>query len=349
MEEQENEIEKAVISVAEYRFDEEYTNLVVPLSIWSSMSQAQRKRHLERIKTLTLQEAKRFGRGISQLGTTMPKNSDEAFTICGEHFNVDGCQLSADILHNMFHNAERLVLAPNSTCPSAGSSTAKLVESKSHILLLKKLITDIVVIQIALCGKACSHTIACAYQDKCLQDFLSKITETPNFYALSKSGTHSNAGKKAHKCKACTKSSVKALSSLQDEVQSCPTNSSFPVTQSTEPAVFSTHNSTSLVPNSRIQANHVSFKPINLSAPVSTSCTLVASKPTPETSQSISALLTYVPQCSVSVSQGAQGAVHVSPAVLASPQSSIVLTSVGYCTFSSLPNVHTTSVHLPRQ
>ena len=80
------------------------------------------------------------------------------------------------------------------------------------------------------CAKICSHTIACAYQDNCLRDFLSKITETPNFYALSKCGTPSSAGKKAHKRKACTKSSAKALSSLQEEVQSCSTNSSFAVT-----------------------------------------------------------------------------------------------------------------------
>ena len=46
------------------------------------------------------------------------------------------------------------------------------------------------------CAKICSHTIACAYQDNCLRDFLSKITETPNFYALSKCGTPCSAGKK---------------------------------------------------------------------------------------------------------------------------------------------------------
>ena len=131
VEEQENEIEKAVIAVGEYRFDDEYAHLQVSLSKWSSMSQAQRKRHLERIKTLTLQEAKGFGKKDGQLSSTVPTSSnDKAFTICGEHFSVDGCQLSADILHNMFRKAERLVLAPNSICPSPGSATAKLVESK---------------------------------------------------------------------------------------------------------------------------------------------------------------------------------------------------------------------------
>ena len=166
------------------------------------------------------------------------------------------CWLSADILHNIFCKAERLVLAPNSICPSPGSATAKLVESKSeqklHFVTKKANNRYCCDMDCPMwkCAKICSHTIACAYQDKCLRDFLSKITETPNFYALSKCGTPYSAGKKAHKRKACTKSSAKALSSLQEEVQSCSTNSSFAVTEVTEPAVLSAHCSSSLVPNS---------------------------------------------------------------------------------------------------
>ena len=98
MEEQENEIEEAVIAVGEYPFDDEYTPLQVSLSKWLSMSQAQRKKHLERIKTLTLQEAKEFGTKDSHLSIMVPTSStDKDFTICGEHFSVDECQLSADI------------------------------------------------------------------------------------------------------------------------------------------------------------------------------------------------------------------------------------------------------------
>ena len=130
VEEQENEIEKAVIGIGDYRFDDEYVHLEVSLSKWSSMSQAQRKRHLEKIRTLTLPDTRRFG-NVCHIGNTVPANShSELFTICREHFSVHGCQLSTDILHNMFCKAERLVLAPNSICPSPGSTTAKLVESK---------------------------------------------------------------------------------------------------------------------------------------------------------------------------------------------------------------------------
>ena len=341
VEEQENEIEKAVIGIGDYRFDEEYVHLEVSLSKWSSMSHAQRKRHLEKIKTLTLPDARRFKTGTCHMSSTASANSpSEAFTICGEHFSIDGCQLSNDILHNMFCKAERLVLAPNSICPSPGSTTAKLVESKSeqkpHFVTKKAnnrycCDTDCPMWK---CAKICSHT---AYQDKCLQEFLSRITDTPNFYALAKSGTPSNAGKKPHKRKACTKSTAKALSSLQE------VHSSFPVNCSTAPAVVSTH---SLVSTCRVQTNHVSLPSFNQSASVTTSCTTVPSKPTsptPKAAQSVSALLTYAPQCSVSVAQGTQGAVNVSAAVIASPQPAVMSPLVPYCTPSSLSNLHTTS------
>ena len=75
---------------------------------------------------------------------------------------------------------------------------------------------------------------------------------------------------------------------------------------------------------------------------------MVASKPTsptPEAAQSVLGLLTCAPQCSVSVTQGAQGAVNVSAAVIASPQPAVISPLVSYCTPSSLSNLHTTSTN----
>ena len=60
IEEQENEIEKAIIGVGEYKFDDDYAHLAIPLGKWSSMSQLQRKKHVDKIKSLTLQEAKTY-------------------------------------------------------------------------------------------------------------------------------------------------------------------------------------------------------------------------------------------------------------------------------------------------
>ena len=44
-------------------------------------------------------------------------------------------------------------------------------------------------------------TVACAYFDGCLQEFLCIVTEALSFYAMSKSGTSAQAGKKPHKHK----------------------------------------------------------------------------------------------------------------------------------------------------
>ena len=115
----EEQTEKAVIGIGDYRFDDKHMYLEVSLSKWSSMSQAQRKRHLEKIKTLTLPDARRFKRETCHVSSTVSANSpSEAIIICGEHFSIDGCQLSTNVLHNMFCKAERLVLAPNNICPS---------------------------------------------------------------------------------------------------------------------------------------------------------------------------------------------------------------------------------------
>ena len=86
------------------------------------------------------------------------------------------------------------------------STTAKLVETKSEqklTLCYKNRYCCDTDCPMWKCTKVCSHIVV--YQDKCLQDFLSKIIEAPNFYALAKSGMPSNTGKKADKCKTFTK------------------------------------------------------------------------------------------------------------------------------------------------
>ena len=135
-------------------------------------------------------------------------------------FNVDACQLSSDILKNMFSRAEKLVCGQNSICPSRGSVNAKLVESKSG--QRPESIFQDSDCPMWKCSKLCSHTIACAYQDGCLQGFLTQVTDAPSFYALSKASTTTKAGKKPEKRKASSKSSTKAFTELREEInQSC--------------------------------------------------------------------------------------------------------------------------------
>ena len=118
------------------------------------------------------------------------------FPIENKLFDTSSCQLSNDILRSMFAKAERLVTdGSNSICPSPGSVNAKLVASNSgqrpHYVVKKSshkynCDSDCPMWK---CSKLCSHTIACAYLDGCLQEFLNKATEKPSFYALAKSGT----------------------------------------------------------------------------------------------------------------------------------------------------------------
>ena len=103
VDDQESEIEKAVIGIGEYRFDDEYAHLEIPLAKWSSMSQNQRKKHLERIRNRTFQGAKEQHKkkSSSNLITESASSSDKSLTICGKQFNVGACQLSGDILKNV--------------------------------------------------------------------------------------------------------------------------------------------------------------------------------------------------------------------------------------------------------
>ena len=128
----------------------------------------------------------------------------------------------------MFGKSERIVCAQSSICPSPGSANAKLVESKSgqrpHFVVKKassKYCCDSDC-PMWKCSKLCSHTIACAYQDGCLQEFFNQVIDAPSFYALSKASTTSKAGEKPQRRKASTKSTTKALTALHEDVEQSP-------------------------------------------------------------------------------------------------------------------------------
>ena len=57
VDDQESEIEKAIIGVGEYKLSDGYEHLQIPVSKWSSMSQVQRKKHVQKVRSVSLQEA----------------------------------------------------------------------------------------------------------------------------------------------------------------------------------------------------------------------------------------------------------------------------------------------------
>ena len=152
------------------------------------MSLAQRKKHLERLRNLTLKDAKAQPKKSSSASNSANVAvSSKSFSLCGNSLNADACQLSTDILKNMFGKSERIVCAQSSICPSPGSANAKLVESKSgqqpHLVVKKassKYCCDSDC-PMWKCSKLCSHNIACAYQDGCLQEFLNQVIDAPSF------------------------------------------------------------------------------------------------------------------------------------------------------------------------
>ena len=204
--EQESDIEKAVIGIGEYRFKDEYKHLEIPLRKWGSMSATQREKHLKKIAAITMcqaqsKEVRRCGSsGDSHMSTTV-------LSMCDHQFNAPGLKLPPDILQNMFSKAEKLVTGANCIVSAPGTSTAKLVESKSgqrpHYVTRKGSHRYCCDSDCPMwkCSKVCSHTLACAFIDQHLQQFidhLSGSSDAPNLYALAKSDTVSKQGKNLH-------------------------------------------------------------------------------------------------------------------------------------------------------
>lgn len=199
-----------------------YTAVQLSLNKWSTMTKVQRERYLQKLSKFTLREAK-VSLKEQSLRETDPSSVIKVFNLCGKKFNADTCALSPDILQSMFAKAQNLLLSKNSICPSPGSSSAKMVESKSgnrpHFVTVKGNCKYSCDSDCAMwkCAKICSHTIACAFVDNQLQAFLSQATSTPNLYELSKSHTVHNPGKKPVKRKACSKSTMKAITEHRND------------------------------------------------------------------------------------------------------------------------------------
>ena len=83
IEDQQSVLEKAVIGVGEYRFCEEFKHLEIPLGKWSSMTKMQRNSYLQRITSLSLQQAKVPPSSKVRAQSCAPTNPSKIFKICG--------------------------------------------------------------------------------------------------------------------------------------------------------------------------------------------------------------------------------------------------------------------------
>lgn len=242
-------------------------------------------------------------------------SSAKKFSLCGKTFDTSACQLSQDILANMFAKADRLLCAPEGTsiCLSPGSSTSRLVESKSgqrpHFVQKKtanKYCCDSDC-PMWRCSKLCSHTVACAFQDDNLQQFISHTTGQPSFYALAKSGTTEKAGgKPTRKRKASTKATTQALSRLQEEIapmQQPITGISAqppPKSVATSTTTQSHAGNTGITANPRVNISQAQFASSSIVVPNSITQSPVISLSQPSSSASLSVNPVRSPIASIS-------------------------------------------------
>ena len=102
IDEQKNEIEKAVIGVGEYRFDEHFKHLQIPLSKWFSMSQGEQRKHLNKIHEVSLQESSELHVPREVLMKDNEATTSHCFTSENKLFDTSSCQLSYDILRSIY-------------------------------------------------------------------------------------------------------------------------------------------------------------------------------------------------------------------------------------------------------
>ena len=170
--EQDTEVEKALIGIGEYKFKVKYKHLEIPLRKWSSMSAIQRARHLKKVATVQLNHVQE----IEVVSTT--HDNSITLKLQGVEFNTKGVRIPHDILKSMFSKAETLLSGTNCVVAAPGTSTAKLVESKSghrpHFITKKSICKYCCDADCPMwkCSQICAHTIAAAFVDKNLQPFL---------------------------------------------------------------------------------------------------------------------------------------------------------------------------------
>ena len=90
--EQQGEVEKAVIGIGEHLFCKDFKHLQLSLNKWSTMTKVQRERYLQKLSKFTLREAKVPLKEQSLRGTG-PSNVIKVFNLCGKKFNADTCAI----------------------------------------------------------------------------------------------------------------------------------------------------------------------------------------------------------------------------------------------------------------
>ena len=124
-EEQEREVERAVIGRGKYQFVEQYRFLEVKEVDWFRMTQEQRKRHMHKVATVQLKSAEIPSEQASCSILSMQ------MSVPAEEFQ-EGLKIPLQAVQALWRKAEELVGNSNAISPAPGyDSTCKMVISRS--------------------------------------------------------------------------------------------------------------------------------------------------------------------------------------------------------------------------
>ena len=188
MEEQQWEIERAVVNIGEYRLRKEYRHLSVESSKWFKLTSDQRKRKIDRLMK-------------APFVLDLPSTSHSSTSIpCP----LDSVQIPSHRKFSRWEKAKQLSEDESSIVQAPGDADGWMVKSYSgprphYIRKLKNSIAcdDHYLSYNSM--KICSHTVALALKTQCLSKFLKWFVtskHSPNFTSLAEAGKPASAGKK---------------------------------------------------------------------------------------------------------------------------------------------------------
>ena len=206
IDEQDREVERAVIGRGKYRFKEQYSTLQVPESQWFRMTERQRLDHMKRVATAKVVVIESPFQ--ADVGGTISASTGDKNKLLSVDFNSVAANVSVPLecLRGILDKAEELLNLPQGMSPAPGHpDTARMVLSRSgkrpHLVLpcrnaSFKCDSD------CLNFKAlniCSHTVAVAEANKSLAEFLTHFQRAKrklNFTAVALHGNLTGSGRK---------------------------------------------------------------------------------------------------------------------------------------------------------
>ena len=236
VQEQQCEVERAVIGRNKYRFTEQYRFLEIPESKWFMMNTEQRRRHLSQVQSTQVAEA---SEGFSQFDASDPATT-EAISVTNPVLSVDLESASEQVnipikcLEGIWTKASELISTNDAIVPALGQdSGARMVLSYSgkvpHMVTPKKGGEF-------SCNSSCphwksmgtcAHSVAVAEVNKKLPQFLSakKRRKSPNVTSLLTANLPRGHGRKGGTASRSRKPS-QSVTRIEMSVPSSPIASS---------------------------------------------------------------------------------------------------------------------------